>query len=84
MKKEKRLIDYHLLRTKIPESVTTTEKVTERILGKKISPKKKTSVKWKAAIKNYGTAITRYKRAVTLLEKHHKILSRIVKKYKHE
>jgi hypothetical protein len=80
-KKKFDFIDYHLLKMKVPDAIITSEKVHERILGKKIKPSKKIGVKWKAATKNYGTAITRYKRSLTLLEKHYKILAKIVKKH---
>lgn len=73
-------IDKKLLQFVVPPEIITAEKVAEKILGKKIPLKKKQSTKLKAAIKNYRTAITRHRRAETLLEKNYKLLKRQIKK----
>ena len=62
MKKKTVLIDKHLLAKKVPDDLITSEKVMERITGKKIDPKKKKSTKYKKAINNYRNAVTRFKR----------------------
>lgn len=75
------LIDSKLLNTKVPDKIVTAEKVTEKLTKRKVLPKHKISTKYKAAISNYSKAVTRYKRAGTLLEKHHKALTKFIKKY---
>lgn len=81
-RKDKPLIDDFLLSIKeVPEHLVKAEKVTERLLNKKLTPKQKNSTKFKAAINNYRKAVTRKKRADTLLEKHYKILLRLVNKF---
>jgi hypothetical protein len=81
-RKEKPLIDDFLLSIKeVPEHLVKAEKITEKLLNKKLTPRQKNSVKFKAAINNYRKAVTRKKRADTLLEKHYKILLRLVNKF---
>lgn len=81
-RKDKPLIDDFLLSIKeVPQHLVIAEKVTEKILNKKLTPKQKNSTKYKAAINNYRTAVTRMKRAETLLQKHYKILLRLVNKF---
>lgn len=81
-KKDQPLIVADLLQIKkVPEQILIAEKVTEKLLDKKLTPKQKASVKYKAAIKNYRKAVTRYKLAETLLKKHTKILTRLNKKH---
>lgn len=75
-------IDHDLLTIKrVPESVIMSEKVTEKLLDKKLTPKQKKSLKYKAAIRNYRKAVTRYKLALTLLNKHKKVLQKMKEKY---
>lgn len=81
-RKEKPLIDDFLLSIKeVPEHLVIAEKVTEKLLNKKLRPDQKKSVLYKSAITNYRTAVTRMKRAETLLQKHYKILLRLVNKF---
>lgn len=81
-RKDNPLIDDFLLSTKeVPGHLVQAEKVTEKLLNKKLTPKQKNSVKFKAAINNYRTAVTRMKRAETLLQKHYKIFLRLVNKF---
>ena len=76
------LIDEFLLSIEqIPAHIVQSEKVTEKLLNKKLTRKQKASVKYIAALHNYKKAVTRYKRATTLLEKHYKILTRLVNKF---
>lgn len=76
------MIDHVLMQIKtVPASLVASEKVTEKLTGKKIKPKLKKSVQYKAAIRNYRKAVTRYKLAVTLLNNHKKTLARFVEKY---
>jgi hypothetical protein len=79
---KQQLITKHLLAAVVPESLRIAEKVAERMTGKKSKSKHKASVRYSAAIRNYRTAVTRYKRAETLLDKHHKLLTKIISKYK--
>jgi len=86
MKRKKRtpkpIINAELLAIKQPPaSLKQAEAVTERLLGKKLKPKQKESVKFKAAIRNYRKAVTRYRLAVTLLEKHEKVLAKLKGKH---
>lgn len=83
MKKNKNeMVDEFLLSIQeVPKNIVQAEKVTEKLLNKKLSRKQKASVKYKSAISNYKKAVRRYKLANTLLEKHFKILQRIVSKY---
>lgn len=84
-KVETSLIDETLLAIKnVPPEIIQAERVTEKILNKKLKPSKKASVQYKAAIKNYQTAVTRYKRSSTLLKKHYRILLKMVKQYSDE
>lgn len=81
-KKQVPFLDATLLAIKqVPDDIINAEKVMEKLTNKKLSPKQKASVKLKAAFKNYRNAVTRKKRADTLLEKHYKILIRLKKKY---
>lgn len=81
-KKLPAMVDPALLQIKkVPADIINAEKVTERLTNTKLNAKRKLSTKIKAAIKNYQNAVTRKKRADTLLEKHFKILSRYSKKY---
>ncbi len=75
------LILPELLRAKVPQQLLQAEKVTSKITGKKPKRKYLQSTKYKAAISNYRKAVTRKKRADTLLAKNHKILLRYIKKY---
>lgn len=80
--KQKPLIDDFLLSIKdVPQHLVNADKVTERLIGKKLKPHQKNSVKFKAAINNYRNAVTRSKRADTLLQKHYKILLKLVNKF---
>lgn len=81
-KKQSEMIDYTLLVIKtVPASLVASEKVTEKLTGKKIKPKLKKSTQYKAAIRNYKKAVTRYRLSVTLLKKHEKILAKMRDKY---
>lgn len=81
-RREADLIDDFLLSIKdVPAHLVHAEKVTEKLLNKKLTPKQKTSVKFRAAINNYRKAVTRKKRADTLLEKHYKVLLRLANKF---
>lgn len=76
------MVDPALLQIKtVPADIINAEKVYERLQDKKLNPNKKLSTKIKAAIRNYQNAVTRKKRADTLLEKHYKILKRYSIKY---
>jgi exonuclease VII small subunit len=80
--KEVRFIEPELLQLKkVPEDVVNAERVVEKLTNKKLTPKQKASLKLKVAIKNYQKAVTRKKRADTLLEKHYKTLKRLKEKY---
>ena len=73
MKRKKKvdIIDNDLLAIKQPpDRLAVSEKVTERLLNKKLKPSQKQSLKFKAAIRNYKKAVTRYRLAVTLLMLH--------------
>ena len=65
----------------VPAEILHAEKVTEKLIGKKLSPAKKQSIKIRSAINNYQTAVTRYRRASTLLKKHYKAILKIVEQY---
>lgn len=81
-RKQKPLIDEFLLSIKeVPEHLVQAEKVTEKLLNKKLRPDQKKSVQFQRAISNYRNAVTRKKRADTLLEKNYKILLRLVTKF---
>lgn len=81
-RKEKPLIDDFLLSIKdVPAHLVQADKVAEKLLGKKLKPHQKNSVKFKAAINNYRKAVTRMKRAETLLQKHYKVLLRLANKF---
>lgn len=76
------MVDEYLLSIKqVPKNIIQSERVTEKLLNKKLTRKQKASVKYKAALANYKKAVRRYKLANTLLEKHFKVLQRIVSKY---
>lgn len=76
------MVDEYLLSIKeVPKNIVQSERVTEKLLNKKLTRKQKTSVKYKAALTNYKKAVRRFKLANTLLEKHFKVLQRIVSKY---
>lgn len=81
MPKNKLIDSYLLAIKKVPAQIVQAEKVTERLLAKKLTRKQKTSVKYSSALANYKKAVRRYKLAETLLQKHFKTLSRIVSKY---
>lgn len=81
-KKKINMVDEYLLSIKeVPKNIVQSERVTEKLLNKKLTRKQKTSVKYKAALTNYKKAVRRFKLANTLLEKHFKVLQRIVSKY---
>lgn len=81
-KKAKTMVDEFLLAIQdVPRQIVEAEKVTEKLLNKKLTRKQKTSIKYRAALSNYKKAVRRYRLANTLLEKHFKVLSRIVSKY---
>lgn len=80
--KNEKLVDEFLLAIKdVPKNIVESEKVTEKLLNKKLTPKQKTSVKYKAALKNYKKAVRRYRLATTLLQNHFKTLTKLVNKY---
>jgi len=82
MAKKKELINEFLLAIKdVPKNIVQAEKVTEKLLNKKLTRKQKTSIKYKSALSNYKKAVRRYKLANTLLEKHYKVLQRLVSRY---
>ena len=81
-KKTDSFIDPALLAIKtVPPEIITAEKVTEKITGKKLKYKQKNSTQIRAAIKNYQKAVSRDKRANTILKKHYKELLRLKKKF---
>lgn len=65
---------------KVPDELINAEKVSELLTGKKIKPNKKLSYQLKATVRNAKNAITRMKRAETLLIKHYKYLLKLNKK----
>lgn len=79
--KDKRIDSYLLTIKSVPIEIVQSEKVHEKLLNKKLSRKQKTSLKIKAALKNYKKSVTRFNLANTLLTKHFKTLSKLVKKY---
>lgn len=85
MKKKTPEIDEFLLSIKdVPKHIVQAEEVAQRLMNKKLTRKQKNSIKYKAALKNYRTAVTRKRRADTLLQKRYKALLKLVKKFGHD
>ena len=73
--------------TKVPQNILEADKVAEKLMGKKISPKKKIAYKVRGAITNYQNAIARkreletlIKRNITSLKQSHSELKKLVAK----
>ena len=94
MKRQLKKINYFdpfLLSLSVPDEIKNSERVTEALLQKKLTPRQKESVKYNNAIKNYRRAVERKVTTPaalqtslidTLLRKHYFTLIRIVRKYK--
>lgn len=70
MKKDKRINQNLLSIKKAPIEIVNSEKVTEKLLNKKLTRKQKQSVKFNQALKNYKKSVRRFNLASTLLGKH--------------